>query len=177
MYDVIGILLNNDSDISYYSTNKLSLKRGDVVIVDESGSSEYDADLIEKINTLDKKVEDKMNKLEIGASLDLIFDLLRRSNKYIDETTPWVLVKNEENKEKLETVIYNLLESIRVSAIELAPFLPDTSNKIFEQLNINSKEEKYVSYLKYETSTPTPLFQRIDKEAKLKEIEEAKKLV
>lgn len=135
-------------------------------------SSSFDNDLIEKINSLGKKVEERMNRLEIGAALDEIFELLRRSNKYIDETTPWVLAKNSEEKEKLETVIYNLLESIRVSALELAPFLPDTSEKIFAQLNIDQKASQYMNDNLYSTSLPVALFQRIDKEAKLKEIEE-----
>ena len=138
-------------------------------------NTEYDSDLINTINNLEMKVENKMNKLEIGAALDEIFNLLRRSNKYIDETTPWVLAKDESKKNKLETVLYNLLEAIRVSAVELQSFLPSTSKKIFEQLNNNNKEEKYLDNMIYETSNPTPLFQRIDKEAKLKEIEETLK--
>ncbi len=180
-YDLIIERINSDlANILGNLVNRtisMANKYFDGKVENKNVNTEYDSDLIEKINNLNEKVEEKMDKLEIGSSLDLIFDLLRSSNKYIDETTPWVLVKNEENKEKLETVIYNLLESIRVSAVELAPFLPDTANKIFEQLNINNKEEKYVGYLKYETGMPTPLFQRIDKEAKLKEIEEAKNLV
>ena len=138
-------------------------------------NTEYDSDLINTINNLEMKVENKMNKLEIGSALDEIFNLLRRSNKYIDETTPWVLAKDESKKNKLETVLYNLLEAIRVSAVELQSFLPSTSKKIFEQLNNNNKEEKYLDNMIYETSNPTPLFQRIDKEAKLKEIEETLK--
>ena len=114
-----------------------------------------------------------MEKLEIGAALDEIFEVLRRSNKYIDETTPWVLAKDENEKNKLETVIYNLLESIRVCAIELKPFMPETSENILNQLNAENRSESYVEELNYKTNTPTPLFQRIDKEAKLKEIEEA----
>lgn len=86
-----------------------------------------------------------------------------------------VLAKDESKKNKLETVLYNLLEAIRVSAVELQSFLPSTSKKIFEQLNNNNKEEKYLDNMIYETSNPTPLFQRIDKEAKLKEIEETLK--
>ena len=100
--------------------------------------------------------------------------ILRRSNKYIDETTPWILAKDENEKDKLETVIYNLLESIRVCAIELKPFMPDTSENILKQLNINNKEESYSDELTYRTIEPTPLFQRIDKEKKLQEINENK---
>ena len=115
-----------------------------------------------------------MNKLEIGAALDEIFEVLRRSNKYIDETTPWTLAKDENEKEKLKTVIYNLLESIRVCAISLKPFLPETSNEILRQLNIKNEEEIFKDNLEYNTITPSPLFQRIDKEKKLEEIENLK---
>ena len=88
-------------------------------------------------------VEAKMDKLEIGASLDVIFDLLRRSNKYIDETTPWSLAKEEDKKDRLETVLFNLLESIRVAAIYLKPYLPETSDNIFAQLNTDNATTTY----------------------------------
>ena len=136
--------------------------------------TDFDDDLIEKINKLSSKIDEKMEKLEIGASLDEIFDVLRRSNKYIDETTPWTLAKDEKEQDKLKTVLYNLLESIRVCAVLLKPFLPDTSDEILKQLNTDIKEEKYKSNVKYQTSSPTPLFQRIDKEKKLAELENKK---
>ena len=134
-------------------------------------STEFDEELIEKANNLSDLVEKRMNKLEIGAALDEIFEVLRRSNKYIDETTPWALAKEEKELPKLKTVIYNLLESIRVCAVQLKPFLPETSNSILTQLNISNNEEKFCNDLKYHTISPTPLFQRIDKEKKLAEIE------
>ena len=96
-------------------------------------------------------------------ALDSIFDLFRRCNKYIDETTPWVLAKEEDKKDRLETVIYNLLEGIRVGAEILSPFLPETSDKIFSQLNIDNHSEEYVSSNEYNLGTPSPLFMRIDK--------------
>jgi methionyl-tRNA synthetase len=134
--------------------------------------TEFDKDLILKVNNLSKNVDVKMNNLEIGASLDEIFDVLRRSNKYIDETTPWALAKDEKEQDKLKNVIYNLLESIRVCAVFLKPFIPDTSDEIFRQLNIEDKSEEFKDNLKYKTGTPAPLFQRIDKEKKLQELEE-----
>lgn len=133
-----------------------------------------DNDLIQSINCLDKNVEDKMNRLEIGASLDEIFDVLRKSNKYIDDTTPWILAKDENSKERLETVIYNLLESIRVCGVLLKPFLPDTGKEILNQLNIKDESSAYNDSNVYNTITPKPLFQRIDKDQKLKEIEDKK---
>ena len=134
-------------------------------------SMDYDFDLISKVNNLSTKVDKKMDNLEIGGALDEIFDVLRRCNKYIDETTPWTLAKDENEKDKLETVLYNLLESIRVCAVLLTPFLPDTGSEILRQLNIELKEEQFKHDNKYQTIAPSPLFQRIDKDAKMKEIE------
>lgn len=131
-----------------------------------------DKDLINSINLLDEKVEDKMSRLEIGSALDEIFDVLRKSNKYIDDTMPWSLAKEDNNKERLMTVIYNLLESIRVCAVFLKPFLPSTSDNILDQLNISDDRREYVNNNTYNTNSPKPLFQRINKEAKLKEINE-----
>ena len=99
--------------------------------------TEFDKDLIDKVNNLSKNVDNKMDKLEIGAALDEIFEVLRR-----------------------------------VCAALLKPFLPDTSDEIFKQLNIEDKSEEYKDDLEYHTGTPSPLFQRIDKEKKLQELEE-----
>lgn len=140
-------------------------------VTNKKVSEELDNELINQINDLDKNIEEKMNKLEIGAALDVIFDLLRRSNKYIDETTPWSLAKEEDKKDRLETVLFNLLESIRVAAIYLKPFLPETSDRIFAQLNTKNDITTYDENNSYNVGTPEPLFQRIDKEKKLAEIE------
>lgn len=133
-------------------------------------TDQLDNELIDSINLLDEKVEDKMSRLEIGGALDEIFDVLRKSNKYIDDTMPWSLAKDEDNKDRLMTVIYNLLEAIRVCAVFLKPFLPSTSNNILSQLNMNDDRREYKRDNNYKTNSPTPLFQRINKEEKLKEI-------
>lgn len=86
-----------------------------------------------------EKVEEKMDDLQVGAALDEIFKLLRRTNKYIDETMPWALAKDPEQKERLATVLYNLLESIRISAVLLESFLPETSQKILDMLNTKER--------------------------------------
>lgn len=70
-----------------------------------------------------------MNELKVNEAIEEIIDVLRKCNKYIDETTPWVLAKDENKKERLATVLYNLLESIRICAILLSPFIPSTSKK------------------------------------------------
>lgn len=120
-------------------------------------------------------VSKHMDELKVSSAIDDIFELLRRCNKYIDETTPWILAKDESNKGRLGTVLYNLLESIRISAVLLSAFLPDTTFKIFEQLNTNITS--YESLNNFDGMLQTqmvnkaePLFIRINKDDKLKEI-------
>ena len=122
-----------------------------------------DNELINLVNGTPGKLESDINSIHLINALDDIFDILRRSNKYIDETIPWVLAKDETKLERLETVIYNLLEAIRVSASLLESFLPETSEKIFNQLNNNKKDEVFLLDNEYQLGTPSPLFMRIEK--------------
>ena len=126
-------------------------------------SDEVDKELISLVNDCKEKIANDIDTIHLVNALDDVFDVLRRSNKYIDETTPWVLAKDENSKARLETVIYNLLESIRVCASLLSPFLPETSEKIFEQLNNNKQDEEYLDNNEYNLGTPSPLFMRIEK--------------
>lgn len=125
---------------------------------------EVDSELLSMVNGLEEKVEARMSHLEIGAALDEIFEVLRRSNKYIDETTPWTLAKEEDKKERLETVLYHLIESIRVCAVFLSPFLPETSEKIFQQIHSTNQEFQFNKNTIYDLNEPEILFQRIDGE-------------
>ncbi len=122
------------------------------------------------------KVEAKMNELKVADAIDEIFVLLRRANKYIDETAPWALAKDEANKARLGTVLYNLLESIRFAAIALEPYLPDTSAKILAQIkSCNGGLESLTSFGVTVPGTqleaPEILFARLDMEKKLAEID------
>ena len=153
-------------------TISMANKYFDGVVTNKNVNESVDDELILMVNNLDKRLEDKMDKLEIGFALDEIFDVLRRSNKYIDETTPWSLAKESDKKDRLETVLYNLLESIRVCAYHLRPFLTKTSDEIFKQLNIKDEKETFNPNNIYKDMKPEVLFARIDKEKKLKEIEE-----
>ncbi|MGL5151940.1 MAG: methionine--tRNA ligase [Clostridium sp.] len=108
----------------------------DGVIPSPAVKEAVDDELISLALSTPKKVSDKMEHLKIADALDQIWTLLRRTNKYIDETTPWVLGKDETQKDRLATVLYNLCESIRFVSSLLAPFLPETSAKINEQVNI-----------------------------------------
>ncbi len=138
---------------------------------------ELDKEFKETILSTVKVVEDKMNELRVGDSIEAIMELFRRCNKYIDETAPWTLAKDEANKTRLNTVLYNLLEGIRIGAVLMSPFMPVTSDKVFAQ--INTKETSYDSiqtFGNYEcnkvTENPEPLFARLDPEKTLAEIHE-----
>ena len=133
-------------------------------------SEEVDQPYLQLLNSLEERVENKMARLEIGLALDEIFDTLRASNKYIDDTMPWALAKNEAELDRLETVLYNLLEGIRVCSIFLEPYLPDTAKEIQRQLGLSERTMKYVSTNSYQVTEPTPLFMRIDIPKKLAEI-------
>ena len=125
-------------------TLSMLTKYFDGVIEKSSVTTEFDTDLINLTLSAKEKVNSHMEKLEIPESLDIIVDIFRRCNKYIDETTPWLLAK-EEKKDKLKTVLYNLLESIRIGAILLSPYLPDTSNEILRQLNTKATSYETVN--------------------------------
>ena len=99
-------------------------------------SYDEDNDFVSCINSLKDKYMVKMDKYEVNEALILIFDVLRRSNKYVDETTPWILFK-EGKLERLESVLYNLLEAVRVCSILLQPFIPSSCEKIFKQLGVS----------------------------------------
>jgi methionyl-tRNA synthetase len=121
-------------------TIAMSKKYFDSVVTNPKIYKEVDDNLINYATMLPSIVESKMNSLKINEALEDIFELLKRSNKYIDDTTPWVLAKDENETERLKTVIYNLLESIRISAVLLRAFIPNTSDKIFKMLNTEKIE-------------------------------------
>ena len=116
-----------------------------------------------------------MDNMRVAEAMDLIFEIFRRCNKYIDETEPWILAKDETKTERLKTVLYNLLEAIRSGAVLLQAFLPETADKIFKQLNTENRYFDSINFNGTEAGTvlnkPEPLFARIDKDEKLKEIE------
>lgn len=146
-------------------------------VVQPPGEREsLDDELIQMALSTPAKVEEKMNKLRVTDAIDDIFALLRRSNKYIDETMPWVLGKDETKKERLAAVLYNLLEAIRFSAVLLSPFIPKTAESIFNQLN--TEKRSWESLERFDGMEPGSkigkaeiLFERIDAVSKIKEIE------
>ncbi len=127
-----------------------------------------DAELIELAVATVHNVDEKMDQLRVGEAIDEIFTLLKRCNKYIDETTPWTLGKDETKKDRLATVLYNLLESIRYAAVLLESFMPETSEKILDQLSTSRRDKASLeSFGQLECghtveAKPSILFQRID---------------
>ena len=119
-----------------------------------------DADLKSVVENTATVVEKKMDDLRVADAITEIFNLFKRCNKYIDETMPWALAKEEEKKDRLETVLYNLLESIKTGAKQLEPFMPETSEKILAQLGDGKVTEK-----------PEILFARLDLEEVMKKVE------
>ena len=143
-------------------TISMGNKYFDGKVTNKKVSDELDVEFINKINALYDNVAAKMDKLQISDAISEIFEVLRASNKYIDETTPWTLAKDEALTDRLETVLYNLLEAIRVCAVLLNPFLTKTSESIFEQINTECKDLVYNENNEYSLNKPTALFMRID---------------
>lgn len=137
------------------------------VIQSKNVMEEIDRELIElALNTV-HSVETNMNSLHVATALEQIMILARRCNKYIDETSPWALFKDEEKHSRLGTILYNLLETIRFIAVLLQPFIPNTSSKIFSQLHTTEKSMSSLSNFGQllegeQTNQPEPLFMRIE---------------
>ena len=124
--------------------------------------------------------EKQMDKFQFSNGLNEVFRLLDRANKYIDETTPWILAKSEETKPRLLTVMKNLCECIRISAILITPFMPETAEKIFGLLNVPAEKRTwdacgYCACGQWNTQVGAPLFPRLDVEKELAALEEMSK--
>ena len=131
------------------------------VVADKGVAEEVDADLKAVVENTPKAVDDRMDDLRVADAMTEIFNLFKRCNKYIDETMPWALAKDEAKKDRLETVLNNLIESIKVGAELLAPYMPETAEKILAQLGDGKVTEK-----------PEILFARLDLEEVMKKVEE-----
>ena len=157
-------------------TVAMSNKYFDGQILNPHVEEDVDKELIELAQNTLSKVEAKMEELRVGDALDEIFTLLRRSNKYIDQTMPWALAKEEDKKDRLATVLYNLLESIRISAVLLKSFLPETADKILDTLHTNQHDfDSIQTFGQLETGIqvekkPEVLFARIDEKKFMEEL-------
>ena len=130
-------------------------------VTDKNVTEDVDADLKAVTENTPKMVEEKMDRLRVADAITEIFNLFKRCNKYIDETMPWLLAKDEAKKDRLETVLWNLIHSISAGAELLESFMPSTSRKILEQLGGGHVTDK-----------PEILFQRLDIEEVMKKVEE-----
>ncbi len=130
-------------------------------VTDKGVAGDVDADLKAVVDGTPAAVDEKMEKLRVADAITEIFNLFKRCNKYIDETMPWVLAKDEAQKDRLETVLYNLIDSISKGADLLSSFMPETSEKILTQLNGGNV-----------TAQPEILFQRLDLDEVMKKVEE-----
>ena len=168
--NILGNLVNRTIAMSHkYSGGVLSAH-------DVPG--DFDQELIDLCVNTPARVEAKMNELRVADAMDEIFTLLRRANKYIDETMPWVLAKEEASHGRLDTVLYNLLETIRVAAGLLHPFLPGTAERICRQLNIALPDWDSLSHFGvlpagHRLNQGEILFARIDIPKKLEELRKA----
>ena len=157
-------------------TVAMNTKYFDGVIQDSSCAEEIDNELKEMALGTLAKVTKLLDTYKVSDALSEIFDLAKRCNKYIDETMPWALAKDEEKKARLGTVLYNLLEGIRFIAVLLKPFMPETSDKILEQIGtdvntLDSLSEFGATRVGAKVGVATPLFSRLDVEKTLAEIE------
>ncbi|MDT8719626.1 methionine--tRNA ligase [Clostridium sp. 19966] len=146
------------------------------IIPAPTSKEELDNELIALALKTPLEVDKAIDKLRIPEALDIIWDLVGRANKYIDETAPWILAKDEAKRERLGTVLYNLVEALRFVAALVSPFLPTTAKKINEQLNIElSTWESLSAFDGTRAGTKVnkgePIFPRIDVDAKLAELD------
>ena len=170
--NILGNLVNR--------TVSMSNKYFDGVVKSTGVTEDVDADLKAVVTGTKARTAEKMEKLRVADAITEVFALFRRCNKYIDETTPWVLAKDEAEKDRLSEVLYNLVESITIGASLLHSFLPETAEKIVAQLNTTLRNyDDLDQFGLYEngnkvTETPAILFARLDAKEVMPKIEEIK---
>ena len=184
-YDIMVERINSDlANILGNLVNRtlaMTNKYNGGVVTNPKVSGDFDQELIDLALSTPKKVSEHMDRLRVQDSIDDIFDLLKRCNKYIDETSPWALAKDEANKDRLNTVLYNLLESIRISAVLLEAYIPDTSKAILDQLNTQKRDfDSITEFGQLEEGTkitdkPTILFARLDANEVMEKLQPAPK--
>lgn len=167
--NVLGNLVNR--------TIAMSNKYFDGIVTNTNTCEAIDQELKDVALAMPSKAIEKMDLFKASDAIDEIFKLLRRTNKYIDETMPWELAKDESKKDRLSTVLYNLVESIRFAATALIPYIPTSANKILDQINTDQRNllelttfGSYKSGTKV-TTTPEILFARLDPKEIIKQIE------
>ena len=142
------------------------------VIQVPSAAEPIDDELSAAVGDAVSRSREQMDSYHVADASETVFGLFRRANKYIDETTPWVLAKDESRRERLGTVLYNLLETIRIGAVLLEPFMPDTSKRILAQLATDEHTVEFGALKAGDTLAPSEvLFARIDEKALTAELQ------
>ena len=150
------------------------------VISNPNEREALDEDFINTVMSTASRVEKKMEALQVGDAIEEIFVTLKRTNKYIDETMPWALGKDETKKDRLATVLYNILESIRVCAVLLSSFMPETAEKILDEISTNQRDFNSLAEFGYlecghtVDNKPEILFARIDVKEFMENLEKEK---